>query len=134
MNKIYLVIFLGFIISCSNKNREVTIFSIPTASTPSKLEENGFSVIRDNFSSGRYSPDGGEVEFCGLDLVYANVYASYDEDTTAIARYVIRIDKKPFEKMTGLKAKNYESVEIEGFDYKVEEETSLSLKLTRLGI
>jgi len=134
MNKIYLVILLGFIISCSNKNREVTIFSIPTASTPSKLEENGFTIFRDPFASGRYDHDAGEVEYCGLDLVYANAYASYDEDTTTIEKYVIRIDKKPFEKMTGLKAKAYKSVEIEGFDYKVEEDNYLSLKLTRLGI
>lgn len=136
--KLFVLIFAGLqTTACVDGNREVTIFSIPNHTTPSDLEENGFQIYRnkDEFfdTPGRMK---GDVEFCELDLVYARVDASYqDADTTKIKHYAINIDFKPFEEMTGLKAKDYSSVEIDGYKYKVKvNEDMMSLHLTRLGL
>lgn len=137
MYKICLPALLSFLaLSCSNRNEEVSIFSIPTDATPFEFKKNGFRVERDlNFWGKTDSHHHGEVEGCYLDLGYATVSVSYAGDTTVVDRYAIFIDRKPFEKMTGFKAKKYRSLTIEGYKYQVDvTKDNLSLILKRLGL
>ncbi len=134
-NAIFFIFLSILLASCSNKEREVSIFSIPSGATPSELEANGFWVDRDlNFRGETDSHHDGKVNFCNLELGYACVHVSYDDDDQ-MKRYIIQIDCKPFEKMTGFKAKAYKELEIEGINYQVEKDRGgLSLKLTRIGL
>ena len=123
------------VLSCSDK--EVTIFSIPDDAKPSELEKQGFLIMRDlNFNGAIDRWHSGKIQYCELDLAYARINISYpDNDTLHFDRYVINIDIKPFEQMTGLKAKDYESIEIDGFKYKIKmSDTKMSLVLNRLGL
>ncbi len=121
--------------SCSNKHKEVTIFSIPNDATPSELKEQGFRISRDlNFVNEVDSEHNGKIEYCQLDLVYAQVNIDYGEDTTRINHYSINIDFKPFQELTGKKAKAYSTVNIDGFNYKAKvNDDQMSLYLTRIG-
>jgi len=116
--------------SCRQKPEEVSIFSIPENATPVELEHNGFMV-------DRYKMNGKVcIGSCFLDQGFAQVGVSYNSnDTTKIRKYIIRVDAKPFRKLTGIKAKEYSNVEIEGVHYNIQQNgTTGTLYLKRLGL
>lgn len=133
---IRLPIILFFIGACSSGKREVTIFSVPSSATPQQLEKNGFMVMRNLNALGKIDKrHDGRVQSCFMDLGYAIASASFaSEDSTEMIRYTITTDAKPFRELTGLKAADYDEVEIEGEDYRVElNEENGHVVLKRLG-
>jgi len=137
MNIFWTGLLILALTACSVKEKEVSIFAVPTTATPSELEENGFRICRDLNFSGEVDRDHrGEILFCDLELGYASAHARYPEhDTSRFRKYVIFIDCKPFEKMTGFKATNYTSLEIDGYPYEVKlTPNNMSLEMKRLGL
>lgn len=131
-----LFLFLIVLVSACSE-REVSIFSIPSSATPAQLEANGFVLQRDlNLFAEIDKHHDGKVESGRLELGYALVEVYYpDEDETEMTAYVIHIDCKPFEKMTGFKAKEYAVLELEGYEYQVQmNQGGMSLLLKRLGL
>jgi len=123
------IAFLSFLIaSCSEANSEKSIFSIPENASAVQLEQQGFRILRNT-----YEVRG--VPRADLDLGYARVYIKYcDSDTNKMESHIIYTDKKPFQKLTGLKPRNYASIEIEGVNYKVTVDSTQSVLVRRLGL
>jgi hypothetical protein len=119
--------------SCSDKPDEVSIFAIPSDAIPSELSVQGFRCY-DDYSARKLKPD--DILHFSFDMGYGSVHINYlGEDTSTIYKYEIFMDEKPFRLLSGLKAGEYEKVEIHGYPYKVSYSPGIfHLQIKRLDI
>jgi hypothetical protein len=108
---------LTILFSLFSPVKEHTVFSIPTHTSAEKLEQEGFILNYRSFSPRREDKPMSAWLPLGEDC---RVIVNFDPESSGNwHKYRIATNAATFHRLTGMKPKDYASIGVEGYDYRI---------------